>query len=55
VDYILSEMYKAKALTIPVAKELKKILASLPHTYLVGEEEVTGKTGLYPRKWVDKA
>jgi len=46
VDYILSEMYKAKCLTIPVAKELKKILASLPHSYCVDEEYETGSSGL---------
>jgi len=55
VDYILSELYKAKSLTIPVARELKKILASLPHTYLVDKEDETGKSGLYPSKLVEKA
>lgn len=55
VDYILTEMYKEKKLTLDVARELKGILSSLPHTYLVDEEEETGKSGLYPSKLVKKA
>lgn len=55
VDYILSEMYRAKCLTIPVARELKGLLASLPHTFLVDEEDETGDSGLHPSHLVRKA
>jgi hypothetical protein len=50
VDYILSEMYKAKALTIPIAKELKGILACLPISYLLDDWQIPEVPGATRKK-----